>query len=233
MMRLGWPSYLMHGTNKPPAVGMRASAGCVRLYPEDIALIFEAVPDGTKVTVVNQPFVLGWRGDSLLRAGLRAARGRQAQLGRRAEGAAPEAEEAESRRCGSGSPSTTRRSTGRRSRAAAATPRGIALDVGPGPCRDIDGDGRRGAARAQRPARRARPGTASRTSTPATRSSRSPPRRKPRRRGPATEAAHSARARRSSSPRPPAARRRSRARSAPRPARARDRSAPRPTSRRS
>jgi L,D-transpeptidase ErfK/SrfK len=66
MMRLGWPSYLIHGTNKPPAVGMRASAGCVRLYPEDIALIFEAVPDGTKVTVVNQPFLLGWQGDRLL-----------------------------------------------------------------------------------------------------------------------------------------------------------------------
>ena len=66
MMRLGWPSYLIHGTNKPPAVGMRASAGCVRLYPEDIARIFEAVPDGTKVTVVNQPVLLGWRGDQLL-----------------------------------------------------------------------------------------------------------------------------------------------------------------------
>ena len=66
MMRLGWPSYLIHGTNKPPAVGMRASAGCVRLYPEDIALIYEAVPDGTKVTVVNQPVLLGWHGDRLL-----------------------------------------------------------------------------------------------------------------------------------------------------------------------
>jgi L,D-transpeptidase ErfK/SrfK len=66
MMRLGWPSYLIHGTNKPPNVGMRASAGCVRLYPEDIAQIFEAVPDGTKVTVVNQPILLGWRGDELL-----------------------------------------------------------------------------------------------------------------------------------------------------------------------
>ena len=66
MMRLGWPSYLMHGTNKPPAVGMRASAGCVRLYPEDIALLFDAVPDGTKVTVVNQPVLLGWHGDRLL-----------------------------------------------------------------------------------------------------------------------------------------------------------------------
>src|SRR5688572_13385663 len=66
MMRLGWPSYLIHGTNKPPAVGMRASAGCVRLYPEDIAKIYDAVPDGTKVTVVNQPVLLGWRGDRLL-----------------------------------------------------------------------------------------------------------------------------------------------------------------------
>jgi len=66
MMRLGWPGYLMHGTNKPPAVGMRASAGCVRLYPEDIALIFEAVPDGTQVTVVNQPVLLGWSGDRLM-----------------------------------------------------------------------------------------------------------------------------------------------------------------------
>jgi L,D-transpeptidase ErfK/SrfK len=66
MMRLGWPSYLIHGTNKPPAVGMRASAGCVRLYPEDIARIFEAVPDGTQVTVVNQPVLLGWRDGQLL-----------------------------------------------------------------------------------------------------------------------------------------------------------------------
>jgi L,D-transpeptidase ErfK/SrfK len=37
----------------------------VRLYPEDIALVYEAVPDGTKVTVVNQPFLLGWRDDRL------------------------------------------------------------------------------------------------------------------------------------------------------------------------
>lgn len=66
MMRLGWPSYLIHGTNKPPAVGMRASAGCIRLYPEDIARIYDLVPDGTRVTVVNQPYLLGWRGEQLL-----------------------------------------------------------------------------------------------------------------------------------------------------------------------
>jgi L,D-transpeptidase ErfK/SrfK len=54
-MNLSWPSYLMHGTNKPAGVGMRASHGCIRLYPEDIATIFPMLPVGTKVTVVNQP----------------------------------------------------------------------------------------------------------------------------------------------------------------------------------
>ena len=34
---LGWPSYLIHGTNKPYGVGLRSSHGCIRLYPEDIA----------------------------------------------------------------------------------------------------------------------------------------------------------------------------------------------------
>ena len=56
-MNLGWPSYLMHGTNKPAGVGMRASHGCIRLYPEDIATLFPQLPVGTKVTVVNQPLL--------------------------------------------------------------------------------------------------------------------------------------------------------------------------------
>ena len=30
---LGWPSYLIHGTNKPAGVGLRSSHGCIRLYP--------------------------------------------------------------------------------------------------------------------------------------------------------------------------------------------------------
>jgi L,D-transpeptidase ErfK/SrfK len=57
---LGWPSYLIHGTNKPYGVGLRSSHGCIRLYPEDIASLFDKLPIGTKVTVVNQPFVFGW-----------------------------------------------------------------------------------------------------------------------------------------------------------------------------
>lgn len=62
---LDWPSYLIHGTNQPYGVGLRASHGCIRLYPEDIAQLFDKIPVGTKVTVVNQPFVYGYRGDKL------------------------------------------------------------------------------------------------------------------------------------------------------------------------
>jgi L,D-transpeptidase ErfK/SrfK len=65
MMRLAWPSYLMHGTNKPYGVGMRVSHGCIRLYPEDIEALFDLVPVGTSVTVVNQPYLLGWQDDTL------------------------------------------------------------------------------------------------------------------------------------------------------------------------
>ena len=64
-MTLGWPSYLVHGTNKPYGVGMRSSHGCIRFYPEDIAQLYDQIPVGTKVTVVNQPFVFGWHRDAM------------------------------------------------------------------------------------------------------------------------------------------------------------------------
>lgn len=63
--RLGWPSYLIHGTNQPYGIGLRSSHGCVRLYPEDIEKLFQMVPVGTPVRVVNQPFLFGWRDHQL------------------------------------------------------------------------------------------------------------------------------------------------------------------------
>jgi len=66
---LGWPEYLIHGTNKPYGVGLRSSHGCIRLYPEDIEKLFNSVPLGTQVRVVNQPFVFGWhQGQAYLQA---------------------------------------------------------------------------------------------------------------------------------------------------------------------
>ncbi|HXY95513.1 MAG TPA: L,D-transpeptidase family protein [Steroidobacteraceae bacterium] len=57
---LQWPSYLIHGTNKPAGVGLRSSHGCIRLYPEDIEQFYNMIPVGTEVRVVNQPFLFGW-----------------------------------------------------------------------------------------------------------------------------------------------------------------------------
>jgi len=62
---LGWPTYMIHGTNKPAGVGLRSSHGCIRLYPEDILQLFELAPIGTSVRVVNQPFVFGWHSGAL------------------------------------------------------------------------------------------------------------------------------------------------------------------------
>jgi L,D-transpeptidase ErfK/SrfK len=62
---LGWPEYLIHGTNKPYGVGLRSSHGCIRLYPEDIVMMYNAVPMGTSVRVVNQPFLMGWHDGQL------------------------------------------------------------------------------------------------------------------------------------------------------------------------
>lgn len=61
----GWPTYLMHGTNRPFGIGRRVSSGCIRMYPEDIERFFGQAPVGTKVTVIDQPIKVGWIGNEL------------------------------------------------------------------------------------------------------------------------------------------------------------------------
>lgn len=60
VLYLGWPTYAMHGTNRPFGIGRRVSSGCIRLYPEDIITFFEQAPIGTPVNVVNQPIKVAW-----------------------------------------------------------------------------------------------------------------------------------------------------------------------------
>jgi L,D-transpeptidase ErfK/SrfK len=61
-LRLSEGNILIHGTNKPWGVGRRVSHGCIRLYPEDIPILFRSVRNGTKVTIVRQPVKIGERG---------------------------------------------------------------------------------------------------------------------------------------------------------------------------
>jgi L,D-transpeptidase ErfK/SrfK len=53
--------YLIHGTNKPSSIGLRATNGCIRLYPEDAKKLFESTPVKTPVCIVNQPYLIGQR----------------------------------------------------------------------------------------------------------------------------------------------------------------------------
>ncbi len=56
---LSAPSYLIHGTNKPASIGLRATNGCMRLYPEAVKRLYENTPVKTVVNIVNQPYLIG------------------------------------------------------------------------------------------------------------------------------------------------------------------------------
>lgn len=62
---LGFPMVAIHGTNKPYGIGRRVSSGCIRMFPEDITQIYNMVPVGTRVTVVDQPIKAAWIGNKL------------------------------------------------------------------------------------------------------------------------------------------------------------------------
>ncbi|MGE0653562.1 MAG: L,D-transpeptidase family protein [Alphaproteobacteria bacterium] len=62
---LGWPTYLIHGAVDSYAIGRRFTRGCIRLYSADIERLFEMVPVGTPVEIVDQPVKMGWHGGEL------------------------------------------------------------------------------------------------------------------------------------------------------------------------
>lgn len=62
---LGWPQYMLHGTNKPWGIGRRVSSGCVRMYNSAAEELFKEVKVGTPVAVVRQPVKFAWIGDML------------------------------------------------------------------------------------------------------------------------------------------------------------------------
>jgi L,D-transpeptidase ErfK/SrfK len=64
-LRLSKPTVLIHGTNRPWGIGARVSHGCIRLYQEDIALLFGMIQLGTRVSVVDQPVKAAVEGDRI------------------------------------------------------------------------------------------------------------------------------------------------------------------------
>lgn len=47
--------YAIHGTNANFGIGLRVSQGCIRLRSDDIKYLFDNVPVGTRVQIIDQP----------------------------------------------------------------------------------------------------------------------------------------------------------------------------------
>lgn len=59
-LRLHYHNYLIHGTNELEGVGRRSTAGCLRMFPEDVKQLYEQVTQGTPVNIIDQPYKAGW-----------------------------------------------------------------------------------------------------------------------------------------------------------------------------
>lgn len=64
-MRLSLPTYLIHGTTDPAGVGKRVSAGCIRMFNQNVGQLFAHVKIGTPVNIVYEPYKAGWHGNRL------------------------------------------------------------------------------------------------------------------------------------------------------------------------
>ena len=61
VMKFSAGAYGIHGTNVPWGVGGLVSHGCIRLYPEDIRLLYSQVRVGAKLEIIYEPIKLGQR----------------------------------------------------------------------------------------------------------------------------------------------------------------------------
>jgi L,D-transpeptidase ErfK/SrfK len=61
-LTLALPRHLIHGTNHRFGIGMHVTHGCIRLYPEHMQQLFDQVPDGMPVRIIDQAYKSGWSG---------------------------------------------------------------------------------------------------------------------------------------------------------------------------
>lgn len=59
-IRLKQTTYLIHGTNEADGVGRRSSAGCIRMFPEDIESLFPLVKRLERIVIIDAPYKMGW-----------------------------------------------------------------------------------------------------------------------------------------------------------------------------
>ncbi len=60
-IRLSHGAYAIHGTNDPWSIGRLTTHGCIRLYPEDLEVLYPRVDPGMPGELVYQPLKIGVR----------------------------------------------------------------------------------------------------------------------------------------------------------------------------
>src|SRR6185295_7890295 len=58
-IRLSKGLYSIHGTNDPWSIGRLTTHGCIRLYPEDIEVLYHLIDAGMPGELVYEPVKLG------------------------------------------------------------------------------------------------------------------------------------------------------------------------------
>lgn len=48
--------YRIHGTNEPQTIGRSVSAGCIRMFNQDVVDLEQRVPNGSRVVVLSEPY---------------------------------------------------------------------------------------------------------------------------------------------------------------------------------
>ncbi|MCG8502666.1 MAG: L,D-transpeptidase family protein [Firmicutes bacterium] len=51
-----WGKFGIHGTIYPNSIGWSSSKGCIRMFNKDVKDLYNIVPHGTRVTIVDGPF---------------------------------------------------------------------------------------------------------------------------------------------------------------------------------
>ncbi len=62
-IRLSHGAYAIHGTNDPWSIGRLTTHGCIRLYPEDLEVLYPKVEAGMPGEIVYEPVKIGVRDD--------------------------------------------------------------------------------------------------------------------------------------------------------------------------
>jgi L,D-transpeptidase ErfK/SrfK len=60
-IRLSYGTYAIHGTNDPWSIGRLTTHGCIRLYPEDLEVLYPSVAPGMPGELVYEPIKIGVR----------------------------------------------------------------------------------------------------------------------------------------------------------------------------